>query len=308
MKNKISVIIPTYNEEKRIETCLKSIPSTFDEIIVFDKGSTDNTLEIISRYKLIKVISIPYSNRGKENPSMIFPHAKNEWVFIITASEILSENIFHIINQAINKNPEIELIMIPREMYVFQTYLKESPWGIQYYPFCFQKSKIKFSENVHELFYIENEEKKHFLTLSEETLVKHITHNSFNKYFSHIEDYIENEFEKYKDTSDAIQKCKDQILMYDNLFKSNSVNKTIHFAAWSIYWNSIILRLLESKHNLNFEKTDYSEFIDFLEKKKDYSSKLIKPSNFIIIYLKKLYRKYYSIKWLRLLKAKIIKT
>ena len=55
MKNKISVIIPTYNEEKRIETCLKSIPSSFDEVIVFDKGSTDNTLKIISRYKLIKL-------------------------------------------------------------------------------------------------------------------------------------------------------------------------------------------------------------------------------------------------------------
>jgi len=306
MKNKISVIIPTYNEEKRIETCLKSIPSSFDEVIVFDKGSTDNTLEIISRYKLIKVISIPFSNRGKENPLMILPYARNEWVFIITASEILSENIFNKVNQTINQNPEIELIMVPREMYVFQTYFIGSPWGIQYYPFCFQKSKIKFSKNVHELFYIENEEKKLFLPPIKETLVKHITHNSFNKYFSHIEDYIENEFEKYKDTSDAIQKCKDQILLYEGLFKSNSVNKTIHFAAWSIYWNSIILRLLESKYNLNFEKTKYSEFIDFLENKKDYTNKLIKPSNFIIIYLKKIYRRHFNIKFIRLL-AKIIK-
>ena len=308
MKNKISVIIPTYNEEKRIETCLKSIPSSFDEVIVFDKGSTDNTLKIISRYKLIKVISIPFSNRGKENPLMIFPYARNEWVLIITASEILSENIFNKINQTIIQNPEIELIMVPREMYVFQTYFKGSPWGIQYYPFCFQKSKIKFSKNVHELFYIENEEKKLFLPPIKETLVKHITHNSFNKYFSHIEDYIENEFEKYKDTSDAIQKCKDQILLYEGLFKSNSVNKTIHFAAWSIYWNSIILRLLESKYNLNFEKTKYSEFIDFLENKKDYTNKLIKPSNFIIIYLKKIYRRLFNIKFIRLLKDKIIKT
>ncbi|GAF86581.1 unnamed protein product, partial [marine sediment metagenome] len=48
---KVSIIIPTYNEEKRLPACLDSI-SRLDyskediEVIVVDNGSTDGTREI----------------------------------------------------------------------------------------------------------------------------------------------------------------------------------------------------------------------------------------------------------------------
>ncbi len=50
---KVSVIIPTYNEERYIETCLQSLiqqEDPADEIIVVDNNSTDQTVEIASRY------------------------------------------------------------------------------------------------------------------------------------------------------------------------------------------------------------------------------------------------------------------
>jgi glycosyltransferase involved in cell wall biosynthesis len=51
---KISIIIPTYNEEKVILNCLKSLEhqSTKNlEIIVVDDGSSDNTLDILKSFK-----------------------------------------------------------------------------------------------------------------------------------------------------------------------------------------------------------------------------------------------------------------
>lgn len=50
----VSIITPTYNSEKYIEDCIKSILSqtyTNFEHIIIDGGSTDNTLRIIEKYQ-----------------------------------------------------------------------------------------------------------------------------------------------------------------------------------------------------------------------------------------------------------------
>lgn len=56
---KVSLVIPTYNEEKYIEKCLDSIKSQTaapDEIILIDNNSTDNTVAIAKKFK-VKIIN-----------------------------------------------------------------------------------------------------------------------------------------------------------------------------------------------------------------------------------------------------------
>jgi len=50
---KMSIIVPAYNEGKRIESTLNSLLSNFSdgEIIVISNGSKDNTIEILKRWK-----------------------------------------------------------------------------------------------------------------------------------------------------------------------------------------------------------------------------------------------------------------
>ena len=64
---KISVIIPTYNREKTIEYCLKSvIRQTLKpyEIIVVDDCSKDNTINIIKKMNIenLKIIKAQHQN------------------------------------------------------------------------------------------------------------------------------------------------------------------------------------------------------------------------------------------------------
>lgn len=47
---KLSVVIITFNEEKNLERCLKSVKEVADEIVVVDSFSTDKTKEIALNY------------------------------------------------------------------------------------------------------------------------------------------------------------------------------------------------------------------------------------------------------------------
>ena len=70
MKKKLSVVIPAFNEEKYIPNLIKKINainlSTVNfskEIIFVDDGSTDNTQEVIKKYKTVRYFK--QSNQGK---------------------------------------------------------------------------------------------------------------------------------------------------------------------------------------------------------------------------------------------------
>ncbi len=51
----IYIIVPAFNESKVLEKNLRSLKKYFDNILVIDDGSTDNTLEIVDRLGLASI-------------------------------------------------------------------------------------------------------------------------------------------------------------------------------------------------------------------------------------------------------------
>ena len=90
MKTKISVFIITFNEEKIIGKCLEKLIS-FDEIIVVDSGSTDNTVAICESFGA-KVIYRKFDNFGLQK-QFALNQTKNDWALSLDADEVLSEEL-----------------------------------------------------------------------------------------------------------------------------------------------------------------------------------------------------------------------
>jgi glycosyltransferase involved in cell wall biosynthesis len=79
---KLSVIIPTFNEEAYIEKAIRSVLFA-DEIIVIDSYSTDSTVEIAKTFNCT-VVSRAFDNfSNQKNHALQF--ATGDWVLFIDA-------------------------------------------------------------------------------------------------------------------------------------------------------------------------------------------------------------------------------
>ena len=88
---KISACIISFNEEKKIEDCLKSLQPVVDEIIVVDSNSTDKTVEIASRYT--DNIFLHEFLGHIEQKNLAVSKAGFEWVLALDCDERLSPDL-----------------------------------------------------------------------------------------------------------------------------------------------------------------------------------------------------------------------
>lgn len=88
---KISACIISYNEEKKIEDCLKSLEGVVDEIILVDSLSTDRTLEIASKYTS-KIYGQKFLGHI-EQKNLAVNKATNEWILSLDCDERLSDKL-----------------------------------------------------------------------------------------------------------------------------------------------------------------------------------------------------------------------
>lgn len=83
----LSVCLITLNEADRVERCLESVKGIADEIIAFDSGSTDGTVEILRRYT-DKVWETDWPGFGVQKQRAL-EKACCDWVMVIDADEAL---------------------------------------------------------------------------------------------------------------------------------------------------------------------------------------------------------------------------
>lgn len=101
----LSVIIPAYNVEKYVVSCLESVlgqkTSYSFEVIVIDDGSTDSTLQLLEPYRQHPRISIlSQENQGLSARNTGIDHARGKFLMFVDSDDLLPEGAMECLLQA----------------------------------------------------------------------------------------------------------------------------------------------------------------------------------------------------------------
>jgi len=130
MKDKLTVLIFTHNEEKNIKQCILSAKNLTENIIVIDSQSDDKTINILKKEK-IKFYSFPYHSYVEPARSFGINKAKTEWVLILDADERATNELIFEVRENIEEN-KFSHYYIPRKNIFIDRWLKHGGWWPDY--------------------------------------------------------------------------------------------------------------------------------------------------------------------------------
>lgn len=120
-RKKLSVVLATFNEEKNIGECLKTIKDIASEVIIVDGGSKDKTVEIAKKYGAY-VIETDNPLIFHINKQKALERANYEWILQLDADERLTRELANEIIRVINMNESqinlYQLTLKKRELFL----------------------------------------------------------------------------------------------------------------------------------------------------------------------------------------------
>jgi len=140
----ITSIVIVCNERRRLADCLKSLFLS-DQILVYDMGSTDGSVDIAKQFasevRQIEQVDIVEKVWGKA-----VSEAKNDWVILLDPDEVFPSHLFTEIFDVIRNQQDLGLISVPWVYYFLGKRLTSTTWGREHYKArIFNRHKIEIS-------------------------------------------------------------------------------------------------------------------------------------------------------------------
>ncbi|MGE0089477.1 MAG: glycosyltransferase family 2 protein [Bacteroidales bacterium] len=144
---KISATIITYNEERNIERCLKSLQGIADEIIIVDSYSNDGTKEICQKYN-VHFFEHKFKDYSDQK-NFANELTQNNLILSIDADEELSDTLRKSILE-IKKNHKYDGYYFNRMTNYCGKWIKHSGWYPNHQLRLWDKLKGKWEGTIHE--------------------------------------------------------------------------------------------------------------------------------------------------------------
>jgi glycosyltransferase involved in cell wall biosynthesis len=188
MRERLSIIILTYNEEKNIEKCLRSLKEFNAPIYIIDSFSNDST-EQIARLYGASFIQNQFQTHVKQwQFALELPQIDTEWILGLDADQELTLDLVEEIKSLIANNPPQNGFYLNRRNYFLNQWIKHGGYYPRYLLKLFRKDAVYLDE--HELmdhhFYVSGETGKLKFDIIENNLKEDLTFwiDKHNKYAS----------------------------------------------------------------------------------------------------------------------------
>lgn len=147
MNNRFSIVIVCKNEEGNIDKVLRSIKGLTDDILVYDNGSTDNTLPILRQYG-VRIHQGEWMGYGKTK-QLAVSMAKYDWVLSIDADEALDDELKKsLLTLSFSNNEAYEIRF---KNFLGNKHLRWGEWGSDKHTRLFNRTVVNWNEaGVHE--------------------------------------------------------------------------------------------------------------------------------------------------------------
>ena len=150
MSERISVYVLAFNEEAKIEDCIKSVLWA-DEVVLIDSHSTDRTARIAEELGA-KVVQVDFEGFGKIRMAGI-EHTTHDWILSIDADERCTVIAKNEILETINSLNAKDAYFIPRVNEFMGSKIRFCGWYPNYrQPQLFKRGKMTYEvkDLVHE--------------------------------------------------------------------------------------------------------------------------------------------------------------
>lgn len=180
---KISACIISFNEEKKIDDCLKSLQGVADEIIVVDSLSTDHTKEIVAKYT-DKIFDQKFLGHI-EQKNLAVSKASHDWVLSLDCDERLTDELKASI-LAVKDTLDADAYRMARKTFYVYRWLNHC-WYPDFKVRLFNKNTAKWGGiNPHDRVEVDG---RNIVTLSGD--IQHYSFNSISEHIRTIDNFTE---------------------------------------------------------------------------------------------------------------------
>ncbi len=177
----ISVTILTKNSSRHLKEVLDALDS-FEEILIYDNGSTDDTLQIANCYPNCRIEKGPFLGFGPTH-NHASSLAKYDWILSIDSDEVVSKEL---VEEIFSLKLEDKIVYsIPRKNEFNGKWIYSCGWSPDRVNRLYNRKKTRFTDAlVHETVAVEGM-KKQLLQSS----IKHYSYEDLSDFLSKMQSY-----------------------------------------------------------------------------------------------------------------------